>query len=206
MTRLLLPILLYSFSCTEPIVYIFSGQSNTLGAGRTVELDSSYKREYRNIYYRTGNTFVKFHPGKTPTASSTDRFGPEVGFAAALEDSGSDDEIYLIKYAKGGKALHSGWDNQKWMGDNTGPDRENFHPGTNSSDPHMGIYYRILADTALKALTHLETTCNFYFIKGVFWMQGEQDAKRSTSATSYAQNLKLLITRMRDDLFYDRPG
>ena len=86
------------------------------------------------------------------------------------------------------------------MGVDPGPDRDNYYPGDNLNDPNIGNHYRELSDVFLAALQKMDDDNIPYVIKGILWLQGEADAKREESATTYARNLKTFSDRMHEDL------
>jgi hypothetical protein len=51
-----------------------------------------------------------------------------------------------------------------------------------------------------KALAALNAKKAPYKVRGIVWMQGEADAKHETAALEYAQMLRLLKTRLEQDL------
>ncbi len=100
-------------------------------------------------------------------------------------------------YRNPGIGLDPGWNENTWLGDPPGPGRINFYPGTNASDPNIGKAYRAMVRTWQHALSCIEGPCR---IKGILWVQGEQDAKESIAANRYAAGLHHVITRIHTDL------
>ncbi len=104
--------------------------------------------------------------------------------------------IYAAFYSNSGKPLDSGWNDQSWEGDPPAPGRVTFYPGTSDTDPNIGtVYSAMIADwqAELAALTEP------YTIKGIIWVQGEQDTKNTTSANRYAADLDLLVNRVHEE-------
>ena len=64
----------------------------------------------------------------------------------------------------------------------------------------MGKHYKRLKTIFTNALADLKKKEVSYNIKGVLWMQGEQDSKHEKSATEYAQCLKRFYEQLQIDL------
>jgi len=118
-------------------------------------------------------------------------------FVASLLAHDPSQAIATGYYRSSGKALDSGWDAGAWLGDPPGPGRQTFYPGLDDSDPITGtIYSAMIADWQ----TQLTAISGEYAIKGIIWIQGEQDTKQQVSAERYATNLQLLSDRIHSDL------
>jgi hypothetical protein len=102
------------------------------------------------------------------------RFGPELAFGHDLQAQYGG-EIRLIKYARGATSLAVDWN----------PD----DAGTNR--------YDYFITTVLNAITASGDTLD---IRGVAWMQGENDATSATQADAYEANLTQFISSVRADL------
>lgn len=181
-------------------LYIFSGQSNMQGLGKLKELRKEQKKSYSNVHYWNGKEFVKLILGVTRTSVRKDEFGPEIGFVHALAQKNSDQPIYIIKHYASGQPLHWGWNRNKWEGEKPSPNRGNFYPGKNDGDPNMGKHYKRLKTIFTNAMADLKKKGVSYNIKGILWMQGEQDSKHEKSATEYAQCLKRFYEQLQIDL------
>lgn len=102
-------------------------------------------------------------------------FGPEVSLGYALSQKYPDDEIYLVKYAKGSTTLASDWRTD------------------GSGECYNWFQKRVTA--ALKSLSGSDPV-----VAGMIWMQGEGDAKTTADANAYADNLAKFIAKIRSDV------
>lgn len=178
-------------------VYLLGGQSNMQGVGSVAKLTPGQKSPPGVLFWRLdGKGFEPLRLGKTVTSTKGD-FGPEVGLGLALGDASS--PVCFVKSYRSGTGLDGGWKDQQWLG-GTGPGRLNFYPGTSDSDPDRGLSYIAMIDAYRAALADIRKRGDTPVVGAFFWMQGEQDTKRSESATAYAKNLKRLRERVEQDL------
>ena len=180
-------------------VYVLGGQSNMLGKGKLEQLSEDWKRPLSDIFFWNGHVFQELVPGKTIT-SGKGEFGPEMGFARGLREAGVKGPVYLIKFASGGQPLYHGWNGNEWNGGDPAPNRCNFYPGKDKTDPCMGTLYREWITICNRSLDFLQFHKIAFKIRGVLWMQGEADAKSEISAIAYATSLKHLKERLNNDL------
>lgn len=179
-------------------VYLLGGQSNMQGLGKLSELTPAQLLAPTNVFYWKSGSFVPLIPGTTVTASAGE-FGPEIAFATGIARLGR--KAYLIKQYNSGKPLDSGWNDQTWAGDPPAPNRVNFYPGTNATDVNRGTLYKNeLLPMYQAGIQAILAQGNTPVIRGLVWMQGEQDSKTNTSAGRYAANLKRLRDRLASDL------
>ncbi len=182
----------------EADVWLLGGQSNMQGLGKLNELTPAQLTAPADVFYWTGSAFVPLQPGTTQTASGGE-FGPEIAFATEIAKRGR--KAYIIKYANSGKPLDAGWNDQTWLDDPPAPNRVNFYPGLSSSDLNQGTLYKSNMlprfQAGIAAITAQGSTP---IVRGLAWMQGEQDSKNGTSAGRYAENLKRLRDRLASDL------
>jgi hypothetical protein len=189
-----------SAASTVAEVYLLAGQSNMEGVGKLKELPAETLKAPGNVFYWNGTVFERLVPGKTKT-SAAGQFGPEIGFAAGLATARPETPVYLIKFAIGGQPLHYGWKNEKeWVGAPPTPKRMTFYPGTAPADPNAGLRYLAMRASFARALAALDANKVAYKVRGILWMQGEADAKHAAAAREYAQMLRLLKTRLEQDL------
>lgn len=185
----------------EPVevdVYLLGGQSNMLGLGVLSELDATQRTPPAEVFYWNGSSFEALIPGTTQTAGSG-QFGPEIGFATEIARRGR--KAYIIKYANSGKPLDAGWNDQSWIGDPPGTNRVNFYPGLSAADAHQGTLYRDAMLPRFQAgIEAIRAVGETPVVKGLVWMQGEQDSKNAVSAGRYAENLARLRDRLESDL------
>lgn len=179
-------------------VYILSGQSNMAGSGSKSQLPEQWKATLPSIQYFDGKEFVDFDP-MSLNLNGGGRFGPEVGFAGTMASLHPSKKIYVVKFALSGQPLHAGFNGAKWMGEEPGPNRGTFYPGTSPEDPNMGNHYKRLKDQFTKAFAALKEAGLNPQLKGIAWMQGEADAKQEVSATKYDQSIALLKSRIEED-------
>lgn len=127
---------------------------------------------------------------------------PEIvsGFVAEMGILDPSAVIATSRYRNPGIGLDSGWSGNQWLGDPPATGRNNFYGGTSSSDPNIGSAYSAMLNTWQNTLSNIQGA---YEIKGIIWVQGEQDSKNETSANRYAVNLDNLITRIHSDLGLD---
>ena len=126
-----------------------------------------------NVPETVGTHWVDLQPGFGWYPSE---FGPEVSFGYSLRQNFPNDEIYLVKYAKGSTTLATDW-------------RPN---GT-------GVCYNWLKTRANAAIANLIGSGKSPVVAGMIWMQGEGDAKTTADANAYATNLTNFIDQVRDD-------
>ena len=182
-------------------VVLLGGQSNMQGIGQISALPPADRAPIPGAYFFIGNTFEALVPGKTKTSTRSGELGPEIGFARTMTQAGH--PVYLIKYHASGMPLHYGWNRNKWEGGPPAPGRVNFYPGTDANDPATGKLYRAMRQHFQRGLAALEAQGHTPVVRGFLWMQGEQDAKHETSATTYAASLKQLRDRLASDLKTD---
>lgn len=181
-------------------VYLLSGQSNMAGAGEASELSAMWQQPIEGAYIFQKDGF------KTLTAGDKGRFGPEIGFAHYLRNNQPGrPEIYLIKFALSGQPLDAGWnggaaDGSSWVSAEPGPNRKTFYPGTSAEDPNVGLHYQALMKHVQAALEAIKADGKSPVLRGIVWMQGEQDAKNETSADRYDKSLERLKNRIEEDL------
>ena len=120
----------------------------------------------------------------------------QTAFVAEMLSMYPSRSIYAAHYNSGGKALDSGWITGTWEGDPPAPGRVTFYPGTSAGDPNEGTMYTAMIADWKDELTELSEP---YTIKGILWVQGEQDTKNSVSANRYAADLDLLVDRVHED-------
>jgi Carbohydrate esterase, sialic acid-specific acetylesterase len=182
-------------------VYLLSGQSNMQGIAMLEEIPADVPQTIPHAWFWNGQAFEPLVLGKTKTSTRVKEFGPEVGFA--LHMASVEQPIYLIKYSASGMPLHAGWNGNKWEGGEPKPKRRNFYPGEQASDPNMGTLYREMLALYKAGVKQLAENGKEAEIRGFLWMQGEQDAKNSDSATTYAANLARLRERLAADMQAD---
>ncbi len=181
-------------------VFLLAGQSNMQGLGKIAELDDARRRPVPTCGFWTGGRFETLVPGKTRLSPRPTEFGPELAFARALAETRGSKPFWLVKFQRSGQPLHAGWNNQRWVGTPPGPRRRNFHPGAAADDPHRGVHYIAMLKALETALAALRQEGKQPVVRGIVWMQGEQDSKHAVSAREYAASLRRLKARLEEDL------
>lgn len=184
---------------SEPIrTYLIAGQSNAdgyaLGAGvldygslapaydlfdiGREELVSEYEMVtiFRGAYDNGSGSWQYLAPGFGITGNGN-RFGPELSFGHVVQGF-FDEQIALIKYARGGTSLAYEWNPE-------------------SSEINQYDYF---IHTVANAIAEEEAFGVELKITGLLWMQGEEDATNFEMAENYRQNLAHFISRVRLDL------
>ena len=201
-------------------VYFLGGQSNMEGGGLISEAGDASAPPAGALIFATPAT-----DDTNPTPASTgwqpvtggygwgfhadandngapalaDRFGPEVTFAARLRELRPSERVAIIKYAKGGTGIDTiaGRDWGTWMP----TDLDANAPSPNQHDHALTTIERALAtsntDIAGDGLPDTLVPA------GIVWMQGETDARHEHAAPAYADNLAMLIERLRASLSSD---
>jgi Carbohydrate esterase, sialic acid-specific acetylesterase len=176
---------------TEVPLFLFSGQSNMVGLGASVnDLNAEQKKTIDNvkIYLDAEGDASKMKkwstlgPGFGGNASG---FGPELFFGKALSDSMPGKKLAFIKVARSGTYLGK---TNEWM-----PPSSNNGTG--------GPYFQSMMtsiDAALKSFNSAFDTA-LYTPKwaGFLWFQGEFDAMDAALADKYETHLLNLITDIR---------
>lgn len=179
-------------------VFLLGGQSNMQGSARVADLPVDIPKKIPHAFFWNGSSFEPLELGKTRTSNSSDRFGPEAGFALAMATAES--PVYLIKYHASGMPLHHGINGGNWVGPDPGPNRRNFYPGEKAGDPNTGTLYRAMSSRFRDGIRQLNDTGKKPLVRGFLWMQGEQDAKHALAARSYAVSLRRLKVRLGEDI------
>jgi len=188
-------------SYADPVdLYIFAGQSNMAGLGQLNQLSKADRKAPDNVFFKKGATFVPIGQPKLKIGNRTGNFGPEWGFVKEMNKLQKDRKIYIVKIGLSGQPLHHGWNDQKWLGGEPAPKRKNFYPGEGPTDKNMGRHYQLLQRSLKQATDYFKTNNIAYKVRGILWMQGEQDSKNERSAREYASSLKRLKRRIEEDL------
>jgi hypothetical protein len=151
--------------------YLIAGQSNALGISPVSDL--AQPCEYPGVFlYQASNVSVPF--GHTIISVrpglgiKEDKFGLELGAARACRG----ERTCLIKYASDGTSLYDRWS-----------------PG--------GRDFLGMKETFLLGMAAFRAAGFDPVLKGVLWMQGENDASFPAQAAAYGENLKSFIGAVR---------
>lgn len=156
-------------------VFLLAGQSNMAGEGVVAELTAPYNVPQPDVKFWNNNAWVALQGGFGDGNPGV-RFGPELSFGHAIHNLFPNDDIYLVKYGLTSTSLAVNWN----------PD------GT-------GACYNAFKAKANAAIQDLTAAGKSPVIAGMLWMQGENDALKSTQAAAYSQNLTNFIATARRD-------
>ena len=165
-------------------VFFLGGQSNMVGQGANADLsilaptlngtqDDVVIWHNSDDNSNTTSGWVKLAPGQGRSGSE---FGPELALGRALADAYPDYQIALVKHAVGGTNLDVEW---------------------NPNGP--GPLYSGFLESVSNALDAFDADGLSYDIGGMFWMQGERDARFTDMAANYQDNLLDLIAAVRSE-------
>jgi hypothetical protein len=195
-------------------LYFLGGQSNMEGYGYSNQLPSELDREVKSVMVFTGNSekdsvevdgkgvWATLRPvfgvgfksdGKTNFDSN--RFGPEFTFGIKMAELNPDENIAIIKYAKGGSSIDipAAWIFGCWD-----PDFNNAN-GINQYDHFLATLRNAFAIKDIDG----DGEDDRLIPAGIVWMQGESDANLLQSAKKYEKNLKRIIDLIRASLRVD---
>ncbi len=201
-------------SGTDYAVYFLGGQSNMEGYGFNTDLPDALKTSQEAVRIFAGQMVADGEDGGGiglwapigPGFGSgfwtdgrinrlSDRFGPELAFAARLAELEPDRKIAIIKYARGGSSLEldaSGYGT--WAPEYTEANGRNQY------------------DNALTAITEAMSIRDIdgdgyadrLIPAGIVWMQGEADAAHEpATAAAYEHNLARMMDLLRAALRVD---
>lgn len=191
-------------------VYFLGGQSNMEGYGRVGHLRGEHAQTHDAIRIFTGNPqgdngengghgrWTALRPGfGQKFSASSERvkrsryFGPEITFGLEMARLNPDQNIAIIKYARGGSSLAFDAPNfGTWS-----PDRETFQ-GENQYDYARHAIRSALATPDIDGDGLRDTLIP----AGLIWMQGESDAIEEPPAQVYEENLRQMMNLLRISL------
>lgn len=168
---------------------LIGGQSNATGQGYLRNIPRDFKPDQKVMIY-----FSKYlHNGTTPehwiplagASESPDRFGVELSMGTKLQHLCPGKSWGIIKHALSGSSLYKQW-----------------NPGKNPNDPPGPEYVKFM-HTVKAGLDALKKQGHTPVLRAMVWQQGEADAQNKAGMSvslAYADNLKHLIERIRQDL------
>ena len=163
-------------------VYIIAGQSNAEGFAFTDDLPPHLtwmQSPQNDITYRASTgTVTTLRPVLRQERLT---MGPELTFGRTIKDANPGHDVAIIKYAVGSTSLETSW------------------------DPNTGTRYAGLMTRLGSTLSYLNQTGRSPNIKGLLWMQGEEDARWENMALNYRANLEELVVSLREDIQADLP-
>ncbi len=176
-------------------VYLLAGQSNMQGVGYSSDLTAEQKDQPEILLYHTSsvssgqpaNTWIALRPAGWSGFGAGGCFGPEIGFGLEIAKRYPSSKIAFIKHAVGGTGISpdcavSGW-----------------YPVHYPARPDADDQYAAFINAAHSALDALESQGYQLRIRGMLWMQGEEDAKLVSTGNDYEANLSLLISTVRTE-------
>lgn len=172
-------------------MFLLSGQSNMVGWGNSLELDSvaRFGHDDRLLMFE-GGAWRNLKPVREPNRRQREgwniteyTFGPDIGFAHALAEAWPDKRIGVVKQAVGGTGIMA------WAPEWSEADADL------TQDARKGPLYKELIGKARAALQ----TGNVE-LRGFLWLQGGKDMIAMETAERYADNLKTLVEALRRDL------
>lgn len=178
-------------------VFLLAGQSNMEGRANGYKLTEEDLEQLHAVQDRiqlayNGNPVHPLDVVRPPKVIEEiykyDRiFGPEIFFGIAMAEIFPDEKFLFIKKTAGGTSLLGCW-NPDWNREKAAIMKEQNHPR---------LYGEFIQYTkeVLKGFSPEE-----YEVCGMFWVQGERDAKVPEAEEAYGKNLYNLITRVRTDL------
>lgn len=189
-------------------VYYLGGQSNMDGLGRVDELPEGLAEKVAQVPIFHGDPaddgaedggvgfWQPLRPGHgagyrsdLDSADHTERFGPELSFAAAMIDAHPDEKIALVKYSRGGTALvHGASGYGSWDPDFLEGNRRNQYDHALTAIDLAMAPQDIDGDGNIDRLVPA----------GIVWMQGESDAVHTEeTARRYLDNLTRMMGYLR---------
>ena len=194
-------------------IYLIAGQSNAAGSSPITNTAAAYEfapdleNGYSNVLF-TGRASDSIYSGweKTKLGYGTrkgEQFGPEAGMAEALSicyNEASGETAGLLKYACGGVNLLNDTSSNasKKYGNWVPPSYAKAKGLSYDADEITGKLYRNFLATVKTQLSVLQYRgYNSFRIKGLYWMQGENDR---TSPQEYREAFDCLVEDLRHDL------
>lgn len=162
-------------------VYVLAGQSNMDGWALQDNAPPGMTDPFEGAWI--------YWPGRgrpsllQPSSFDRKRFGPEMSMGRALKRARPESRVALVKYAVGGSDLYAKW-----------------YPGMRKHDPRASRLYRRLMRAVSDADAQLRAEGYEPRVRGVVWMQGENDAVKAGMSMLYERNLERFVKRVREDL------
>lgn len=179
-------------------MFFLGGQSNMVGRGNNVDLPSSLKKTFSDVWIFNGNsterssksgelgTWENLKPGRGAGLKS---FGVELSFAKKLQELYPNEKIALIKYARGGTAIDSMANRRSgyWEPDYNGKQ------GVKNYD----LFLKTIKSAFNEEDINGDGRDDYLIPSGIIWMQGESDGNDEEVASRYYYNLKRLMDLFR---------
>ena len=175
-------------------IFLLAGQSNMEGVGLAAEAPVNLIAQadiqlYHSPNVRSGLPANQWNP-LAPAGISPNNFGPELSFAYRLAEALPNQNIALIKHARGGTKL------------TTEPlhyEVTSWHPGTNAADTDsFGVEFVTFVHTVTNALAAMRARGDTPILSGMLWVQGEADSTSAATGALYEQNITRFVARVRE--------
>lgn len=174
-------------------VIVMAGQSNLSGRGEARELPEKFQSPPTATYFdyvcsfggpahpdvHRSNGWAKLIPRAKHENTPGEHFGPEVSFGHALAAARPDAVTALITHGRGATSLAEDWNPAATTG---------------------AQFYRALLAQVRAALGRLDAEGRRARLRAFIWVQGEADSTQGVWARAYADNLRVFIRRIRQDL------
>ena len=162
------------------------GQSNADGLGEASEIPNEYLDfTGKFIYGLNADEFEQLDPERNTSFNKNEAlFGIEISYLECRQRSESE-EVYLIKWSKGGTALCATENDDDWNVNEEGE-----------------MYDQLLGKIDF-CLNNLISDWEDPIIDEVVWIHGSFDASHEECAKNYEENLKELVNSLRAHLGYD---
>jgi len=163
------------------------GQSNAEGRAKLADLSGS------DTARTTPNCFINLRGNRTvaalvkgtnqQTAAPSTDFGPELGIAWSHEDAANGRKLYISTHAIG----------STYLADTGGTD-------WSLSELETSNLFNAALRTMWAAEAQMLNSGIGPRFRGIFWMQGENDATSAVYGAAYQTNLSALITKFREQV------
>ncbi len=185
-------------------VWLIGGQSNAVGYANGLSPEQAFDARFINgfdnvLYYGYGEKWQSsFAPVKLGYGCNATASGAELGIAAALGNTGEMNAI--IKYAQGATALYPVTTGNAAInyGTWTSPSYIAAHDTPTDGNKTGDLYINFI-NTVESAITELRRMGYTPVIKGMWWMQGEEEVSNG-GVGYYAELLSYLAGDVRSDL------
>ena len=173
----------------KPIkTFILAGQSNMVGWGDSTKLPDDLRKGNDRVLMFEQGKWQPFRPrqpankGQKRVGLTEFSFGPEIAFGHEMAKAWPDETIGIIKFSIGGTSVLA------WKPDWSKEDADRVGQGR-----HGSLYKKLMAKV------DQASTARDIEIVGFLWLQGGGDMKKVDVAKEYLENLKSLVTAVRED-------
>ena len=206
-------------------MYLIGGQSNAAGYTTVSGLKEEEKNvKFNNVMYAgqtdkyitggVGQNWLEYADFKKYVSAGYGTniacMGPEYGMAKVLNNAyTSENKAFIFKTAAGGTCLQDEPAVYRGSYGNWYPRslwREGYEPDLNNTvlnETYTGYLYKLFVENFKKVYTQLKQNGYNPIVKGMVWMQGEQDVGLGCTGAGkdYAVLLKQFITDIRNDIY-----